>query len=74
MNTGIMVEYLGWLDNKLRGRRCLLLMDNFSVHECTVTLVGGKKGLQNIEIEWLPPNTTSYWQPLNQGIIAMFKL
>jgi hypothetical protein len=51
MNTGIMVEYLRWLDNKLRGRRYLLLIDNFLAHECAVTLVGGKKGLQNIEIE-----------------------
>jgi hypothetical protein len=51
MNTGIIVEYLRWLDNKLRGRRYLLLIDNFSVHEYVVTLVGGKKGLQNIEIK-----------------------
>jgi hypothetical protein len=31
-------------------------------------------GLSNVRIEYLPPNTTSKWQPLDQGIIASFKL
>jgi DDE superfamily endonuclease/Tc5 transposase DNA-binding domain/Fission yeast centromere protein N-terminal domain len=72
----IMEEYLRWLDNKMRveGRKVLLLLDNFSGHELGVTLVGGKEGLANVRIEWLPPNTTSHWQPLDQGIIASFKL
>lgn len=29
--------------------------------------------LQNTEIVWLPPNSTSKTQPLNQGIICAFK-
>jgi hypothetical protein len=75
--TGIiMEEFLQVLDNKMRGehRKVLLLLDNFSGHELGVQLVGGKEGLANVRIEWLPPNTTSYWQPLDQGIIASFKL
>jgi hypothetical protein len=74
--TGIiMEEYLQWLDNKMRGanRKVLLLLDNFSGHELGVELVGGKQGLSNVRVEWLPPNTTSHWQPLDQGIIASFK-
>jgi hypothetical protein len=72
----IMEEYLRWLNNKMRGegRKVLLLLDNFSGHELGVQLVGGKQGLANVRIEWLPPNTTSHWQPLDQGIIASFKL
>jgi hypothetical protein len=70
----IMEEYLRWLNKKMRGRKILLLLDNFSGHELGVELVGGKQGLENVRIEWLPPNTTSYWQPLDQGIIASFKL
>ena len=71
-----MEEYLRWLDNKMRGegRQVLLLLDNFSGYELGVQLVGGKKGLANVRIEWLSLNTTSYWQPLDQGIIASFKL
>jgi hypothetical protein len=70
-----MEEYLQWLDNKIRGanRKVLLLLDNFSGHELGVELVGGKQGLSNVRVEWLPPNTTSHWQPLDQGIIASFK-
>ena len=72
----IMEEYLRWLDNKMRaeGRKVLLLLDNFSGHELGVQLVGGLEGLDNVRIEWLPANTTSHWQPLDQGIIAGFKL
>ena len=71
-----MQEYLIWLDNKMRAqqRKVLLLLDNFSGHELGVELVGGKEGLDNVRIEWLPPNTTSHQQPLDQGIIANQKL
>ena len=75
--TGLICEeYLRWLNNKMRGegRKILLLMDNFSGHELAVQLVGGLQGLSNVRIAWLPPNTTSEWQPMDQGIIASFKL
>jgi hypothetical protein len=75
--TGLICEeYLQWLNNKMRGegRKVLLLMDNFSGHELAVQLVGGLQGLSNVRIAWLPPNTTSEWQPMDQGIIASFKL
>ena len=76
MNTAIMLKYLKWLDNKVavRRRKVLLLMDNFKAHECSVKLLKDEGGLRNIEVDWLPPNTTSRWQPLDQGIIASFKL
>jgi hypothetical protein len=75
--TGLICEeYLRWLNTKMRseGRKVLLLMDNFSGHELAVQLVGGKTGLPNVRIEWLPLNTTSEWQPMDQGIIVSFKL
>ncbi|KAI0997958.1 hypothetical protein K3495_g10232 [Podosphaera aphanis] len=58
----------------MKYRKILLLLDNFAGHELAVRLVGGLEGLQNVRIAWLPPNTTSHWQPLDQGIIASFKL
>ena len=71
-----MVEYLNWLNSMMKSenRKVLLLMDNFSAHESAVKELGGETALSNVEIEWLPPNTTSHWQPLDQGIIASFKL
>jgi hypothetical protein len=59
---------------RAQGRKILLLLDNFSGHELGVQLVGGLQGLSYVRIEWLPPNTTSCGQPLDQGIIASFKL
>jgi hypothetical protein len=75
--TGLICEeYLRWLNNKMQGegRKVLLLMDNFSGHELAVQLVGGLQGLLHVRIAWLPRNTTSAWQPMDQGIIASFKL
>jgi hypothetical protein len=75
--TGLIYEeYLQWLNNRMRseGRKVLLLIDNFSGHKLAMQLVGGKTSLSNIRIEWLLPNTTAIWQPMDQGIIASFKL
>ncbi|KAI1003317.1 hypothetical protein K3495_g4888 [Podosphaera aphanis] len=58
----------------MKYRKILLLLDNFAGNELAVRLVGGLEGLQNVRIAWLPANTTSHWQPLDQGIIASFKL
>jgi hypothetical protein len=75
MTGDIMAQYLNWLNTKMRGqnRKVLLFLDNFSGHELGVEMVGGKENLSNIRIEFLPPNTTSRWQPLDQGIINAFK-
>lgn len=73
--TGVIMEkYLRWFDAQMHGRKVLLLLDNFSGHDVGVQLVGGLEGLTNTRVAWLPPNTTSHWQPLDQGIIANFKL
>lgn len=76
MVTEIMVDWLRWLDRRMYGRRVILLLDNFSAHECAVAILEALpagSGLQNTEICWLPPNSTSRLQPLDQGIIASFK-
>jgi hypothetical protein len=74
MTGKIFKEWLHWFDNFMAGRKVLLLLDNFSGHELGVEKVGGLDSLQHVKIRWLPPNTTSHWQPLDQGIIASFKL
>ena len=48
------------------GRKIALVLDNAPCHP--------KLTLSNIELVFLPPNTTSHLQPLDQGIIANFKV
>lgn len=76
MVTGIMVEWLKWFDNIMACRKMILLLDNFSAHEAAVAeleAMSQGSGLFNTEICFLPPNTMSLLQPLDQGIIASFK-
>lgn len=73
MKFGIMIEFLLWFDRKMQGRKIVLGLDNFSVHEKGVREVGGDLGLQNTRIIWLPANTTSKFQPMDQGIIRTWK-
>uniref|UniRef100_A0A131YLB4 Tigger transposase n=1 Tax=Rhipicephalus appendiculatus TaxID=34631 RepID=A0A131YLB4_RHIAP len=49
-----------------QGRNVCLPVDNCSAHYADVQL-------SNIELKFLPPNTTSKLQPLDQGIIRAFK-
>jgi len=58
----------------MQGRRVLLLLDSFSAHTAALQTLTENNTLKNIRVEFLPPNCTSVYQPLNQGIIANFKL
>jgi hypothetical protein len=51
-------------------RQILLTMDNFSAHYAAIELFPPPK---NIRVCWLPANSTSRYQPLDQGIIQNFK-
>ena len=48
MTTVIMLEFLHWFVTKMRGRRVLLLLDNFSAHNTAVELLQQAKGLENV--------------------------
>ena len=54
------------IDMGRQQRKVCLLMDNCSAHNVEVRL-------RNVEIVFLPPNTTSSVQPLDQGIIRNIK-
>ena len=51
---------------KIRNRKVLLFIHNCAAHN----LIGE---YSNINIQFLPPNTTSILQPLDQGMIKSFK-
>ena len=59
--------------------KVLLIMDNYATHSLKHVGRGESFGfstlqLSNITIVFLPPNVTSVVQPLDQGIIASFKV
>jgi hypothetical protein len=69
MNTSIMEEWLEWFDRQMDGPKVLLLLDNFSAHECALDSLEQK----DVCVEFLPPDTTSLCQPCDQGIIYALK-
>lgn len=70
MNNTVFKEWLTDVNSSMRrqGRKILLMLDNATSH--------GKESdyeLSNICVKFLPANTTSHLQPLDQGIIRTFK-
>jgi hypothetical protein len=53
-------------------RKILLLMDNAGCH--TKAIKGNAHLFENIQVVFLPPNSTSVTQPLDAGIMAVFKM
>jgi hypothetical protein len=69
MTSTRFLEWLQALDTDMRRqeRQILLLADNASPH------VRPTISMTNVRLEFLPPNTTSVLQPLDQGVIACVK-
>jgi hypothetical protein len=56
-----------------------MILDNAPSHVVSSATVGKSRGfstlkLSNVTLVFLPPNATSVLQPLDQGIIASFKI
>lgn len=68
MTSNIMEEWLIQLNRKMviQKRKILIFLDNASSHP--------NLNLSNIKLVFLPANTTSHTQPLDQGIIKSFKV
>ena len=63
MTATLFQEWLEWFDIRLQKqkKKICLLLDNCSAHKID------DPGSQCIELVFLPPNTTSAIQPLDQG-------
>lgn len=68
MTCEIFTSWLRTLNEKMRhqDRKILLFVDNAPCH-C-------QKKLSNVELKFLPANTTSCLQPMDQGVIRAFKV
>ena len=68
MTAAIWENILDQLNHKmaLHGRKIVLLVDNATVHRST-------KDYSNLKVVFLPKNTTSLIQPLDQGVIRTMK-
>ncbi|GBP27806.1 Tigger transposable element-derived protein 6 [Eumeta japonica] len=62
MTSQLFEEEVRKWDAELKGRKILLLVDNCPAHPFI-------SNLQNIELAFLPPNTTSVLQPMDQSVI-----
>ena len=68
MNSEIFEEWVGKLDRKFRAddRNIALIIDNCPAHPSI-------SNLTNVQLVFLPPNTTSILQPMDQGVIRSLK-
>ena len=68
MTGDIWKEWLKKLDKQMRlkKRKIVMLCDNCAAHSSDVKLT-------NVKLVFMPPNTTSLIQPMDQGVIANFK-
>lgn len=67
--TGLLFqEFVRWFDDRMKGRKVLLIVDNCPAHPKVI------EGLRNVEMFFLPPNTTSKIQPCDAGIIRTLKV
>ena len=69
MDSDIFTRWLKELDRKMitEGRKITMIVDNCPAHPHVV-------GLQAVELTFLPPNTTSKLQPMDQGVIGPLSL
>lgn len=69
MLSGIFEEWLRKLDKQFtrKGRKVIMLVDNCPAHPKVADL-------KSINLCFLPPNTTSCLQPMDQGIIQNLKV
>ena len=68
MNSSIFEVWIKTVDRKMKRerRKILMFVDNAPSHH--------KMKLENVKLVFLPPNTTSKIQPMDQGIIQSMKL
>lgn len=70
MTADVMAEWLKAFYAHISELQVILLLNNFSAHTAAIELAPPPT---NIRVEFLPKNSTSMYQPMDQGIIQNFK-
>jgi hypothetical protein len=73
MNSLVFQEFLTWFKQQVGERKVLLLIDGYRAHRTGLEFWSNANSSTNVRVEFLPPNTTSVCQPLDQGIIRTWK-
>jgi hypothetical protein len=73
MTQNVFKLWLTAFDQRMDGRKVILLLNNYSVHIKDADLEKFNIQLKNTTLLYLPPNTTSKIQPCDAGIIRTFK-
>ena len=81
MKEDIFEAWILQLNNQFKGqnRKVIVILDNASSHVVSSAKVDKSRGfstleLSNMSLVFLHPNVTSVVRPLDQGIIASFKI
>jgi len=74
MNEKVFIEFFDWFKQQTIGRKVLLIIDGYGAHHTDYDIWrASTSSTDNIRVVFLPPNTTSHSQPLDQGIIRAWK-
>jgi len=73
MTQNVFKLWLTTFDQRMDGRKVILLLDNCSAHIKDTDLEKFNIQLKNTTLLYLPPNTTSKIQPCDARIIRTFK-
>jgi hypothetical protein len=73
MNGLVFQEFLTWFEEQVGRRKVLLLINGYKAHRTGLGIWLIANPSTNVRVEFLPPNTISMCQPLDQGIIRTWK-
>jgi hypothetical protein len=73
MNGLVFQEFFTLFKQQVGKRKVFLLIDGYRAYRIGLELWLTANSFTNIRVEFLPPNTTSMCQPLNQEIIQTWK-
>ncbi|EPX73046.1 ARS-binding protein [Schizosaccharomyces octosporus yFS286] len=74
VTNSLMEEWLRWFDEKMKGRKVLLLLDSLSPHECALEAIrNSNNNLKHVKVAFLTSESRNITHPFDCGIMETFK-